>query len=92
MRGPVKFDGFAMTGGAQSVVTMELGQLIAKPHVSDLLHRPRSESISTGLLSRKDVFVNHDDVEALFGQPVSGRGSCWSGTDDKNVVVIVHDL
>jgi hypothetical protein len=57
-----------------------------------LLHCSRSESISTGLFTRKDPLVNHDDVKALFGEPVSGSGAGGTSADDQNIVVIVHDV
>jgi len=77
---------------AQSVVAMELRQLIAESHVVDLFDRPRSQTIATRLFPREDPLVNHHDIKALFGEPVSGRGTRRSGANDQNVVVIVHGV
>ena len=41
MRGPVQFNGLAVRSRAQSVVTMELRELIAKTHIVDLLDSSR---------------------------------------------------
>ena len=41
MRGPVQFNGLAVSRRAQSVVTMELRELIAKTHIVDLLDSSR---------------------------------------------------
>jgi hypothetical protein len=71
---------------------MELGQLIAESHVGDLLHCSRSQTITTRLFAWKNPLVNHDDVEALFGQPIGSGGPCGTGTNDQNVVMIVHDV
>ena len=81
-----------MTRGAQSVITMELRQLVAKSHVIDLLHSARREAISAGLLARKDFLVNHDDIEAFCGKPISSSRASGTSSDDQYVVMVAHGV
>ena len=71
---------------------MELRQLVAESHVSDLLYGSRSEAISAGLFTRKDLLVNHDDIEPFFGEPISSGRASRASSDNQDVVMVAHDL
>ena len=90
MRGPVQFNGLAVSCRAQSVVTMELRELIAKTHIVDLLDSPRGQTITTGFFPREKVLVDYDNIETLFGQPVRGSSTCGPSANDQDIVVGSH--
>src|SRR5213083_1720070 len=64
---------------------MEPRQPGAETHLLELVHGARREPVTARLLSRVRLALEHDHVVSRARQPIRGRGSGRTSTDDEYV-------
>ena len=64
--------------------------MVAKTHVVDLFDRPRGESVTASFLTREDLLVDHDHIEAFGGEPISSRGPRRTSPNNQNIMMLFH--
>ena len=72
VRRPLQLQLAAHARGAQAVVPVELGELVAEAHLVQLVDGSRREPVAARLLARERLALDDRDVVAVLGQPVCG--------------------
>src|SRR6478735_3770751 len=74
----------AHPGGPQAPVAVERAERRAEAHLLELVHRPRRQSVTAGLLAWEVLALDDGDVVAGAGQPVARRGARGPTADDED--------
>ena len=75
----------AHPGRSQSVVLVELAELIAEAHLVELVNCSRSEAVPAHLFAWERFAFDDRDVVAVTSEPVCGRGAGRAAADDQYV-------
>ena len=70
VRRPLQLELTSHARGAQPVVLVELGELIAEPHFVQLVHGARCQPVAARLLARERLAFDDGDLMAVPGEPV----------------------
>jgi hypothetical protein len=83
--GPHQLHRAVAGGGPQAVVAVEALELGGQAHLGQLVHRPRRQGVSAGLVTRERLLLDDHHVVAGPGQPVGGGGAGGTTADHEHV-------
>ena len=82
---PLQLELPAHPRGPQTVIAVELFEARRQPHLVELVDGAGSQSVPARLFPGERLALDHRDVVAVAGQPVSGGGAGRSTADDEHV-------